>query len=357
MQNSFLHRLLYVYAAFVPCFVCAQSLNPSIIKIENGSFEGKPKTASIKKWQSCGFDTHTPFDVQPGMLGCTKMPYDGQTYIGMVTRSDKTFEWASQKLTQPLIKGQTYIMTLYATRSNTYKSIRMEDALNLNLTKNQRFYEYNFNMPCNLIVSGTNDECTRELLLANPVLVQDTNWQKINFKFKPTKDYKYLQLWATHYLKDSTEGNILLDNISDILPIDSITNLPTVYIPTIDTTEIQNRNIAEQVITKNMKYFFIEQYNYSIPKEWFYQHNKLFFGNKELTTLVRAFSKIPNTRLIIRLKNEAFDNIDEWKIILYRYFQNNFRLDKTKISIEKYTKEDKLRKLLVETAQLSIFIE
>jgi hypothetical protein len=356
----------------LPCALLAQSPKAPMIKIENGSLENimpkndtkistmlnfiTQKEAVVPQWASCDIASNTPFDVQPGRFNCTTPPFDGFNYIGMVTRTDKTFEWASQKLATPLLAGQTYMLTLYAARSDNYWSVVMEDLLNHQPNTGMP-KEHNFNTPSRLALAASNDACEQSIYIADPVLVVDTNWQKITFRFTPTKSYTHLHLCATYHFKNATIGNILIDNISDILPIDNTTGQPTTYIQSTDTTNIADKAAAERVIATALQYFFLKKDDYTVSKTWFWQRGIPQYGSRELASVVRAMSKVPNVRLIIRLNRDAFDDIPLWEAILYRYFKNNYNLDKTKIDIQAYQKGDSKAKWLVQTGQIGVRLE
>jgi hypothetical protein len=367
-----LKNLIKCALLLLPCALFAQSSKAPMIKIENGSLESiMPKNdtkatlrlsraeedgMAVPKWKSCDIANNTPFDVQPGKFNCTTPPFDGCNYVGMVTRTDKTFEWTSQKLATPLLAGQTYMLTLYAARSDNYWSITMEDILNRQMNTPMP-KKQNFNTPSRLALAASNDACEQGIYIADPVLVVDTNWQKITFRFTPTKSYTHLHLCATYHFKEATIGNILLDNISDILPIDNATGQPTTYIQSTDTTNIADKAAAERVIATALQYFFLKKDDYTVSKTWFWQRGIPQYGSRELASVVRAMSKVPNSRLIIRLNRDAFDDIPAWETVLYRYFKNNFNLDKTKIDIQAYQKGDNKAQWLVQTGQIGVRLE
>ena len=86
------------------------------IKLQNASFEdiprkGFPGMPSIKSWHDCGlskFPNESPPDIHPVLSRAwdvAKDAYDGNSYLGMVTRANDTYESLSQALSSPIQSG------------------------------------------------------------------------------------------------------------------------------------------------------------------------------------------------------------------------------------------------------------
>ena len=80
----------------------AQQTN--LICLKNSSFEGTPKSSTVPDhWHNCGHSQESPPDIQPnGGFNVTQTAYSGQTYIGLVSRNNKTWEAIGQRLSIPL---------------------------------------------------------------------------------------------------------------------------------------------------------------------------------------------------------------------------------------------------------------
>jgi hypothetical protein len=273
-------------------------------------------------------------------------PYDGIRYLGMVTRADGTFEWASQQLTSPLLKGKTYQFQLYVAQASEY----------LSQTKDDNHF-LDFDTPCSLQIVGTNSECDIYETLAETEGITSKQWQKIIVRFTPSKNYSHLQIQARYSTKTPARGNLLVDNVSDILPLDSVKWQPTVALPSVDTTEIADKMAAEIYIAEAVRSLQINQAHYHLPQEWFLQRGKLQFGNLAFTNIIRAASKIPNSKLVIHLKRSAFDDWEEWKTVLYRYCKSNYNIDEKRIVIDYYKRSDRKVQWISDTDMFAIRLQ
>jgi len=193
------------------------------IQLLNPSFEGDPAMGSyeysfyLSGWTDCApyyFYGQTPPDVQPGIMDffdVTTQPLDGNTYLGMVTRQNETWELVSQRLSRPLKKSKCYSFEINLARSQTYISQL--------LTYSDTTKKFNFNKPIVLrIWGGRNVYEKRELLAESPVIEHD-EWKSYSFEFNVNHDHDYLILEA--FYKTPTllpyNGNVLLDKASPVI--------------------------------------------------------------------------------------------------------------------------------------------
>jgi hypothetical protein len=93
-----------------------QAQETEIIYLQNPSFEDQPRPGNTpESWADCGQMQESPPDVQPyGGFNVTRPAKDGKTYIGFVTRDNKTWEGVSQRLSSPLQQGKCYRFSLAA---------------------------------------------------------------------------------------------------------------------------------------------------------------------------------------------------------------------------------------------------
>ena len=164
------------------------------IRLENPSFEGEPQDATVPVgWMPCELGT-TP-DILPGPWGVYQEASDGETFMGLITRPDGTYESVGQRLPAPLEKEECYSFNLDLARSMTYTG---------------------YNKPLKLRVWGAVSRCQKaELLFESPV-IRHTEWKNYPFSFATQFDYHYIILEAHAPNNQAVKGNILLDNCSQI---------------------------------------------------------------------------------------------------------------------------------------------
>lgn len=189
-----------------------------IIHLINPSFEGIPQEGSLNGhmpdgWHDCGFPGESNPDVHPkenSMFGVTTKAADGDTYLGMVVRDNDTYERVGQKLSAPLQAGTRYKFSIQLARSQKYESA----------SKKTRQL-VNFTTPCVLRIWGGNAPCERLEKLAESDAVSNTHWVSTDFVLQPSANYTYLILEAFYKIPISFpyNGNLLLDNASDIVPM------------------------------------------------------------------------------------------------------------------------------------------
>lgn len=185
----------------------------------NPSFEGQPleggfqNSSFLKGWRDCGFRGETPPDVHPvrgGNFSVGKTPAHGNTYIGMVTRDNDTWEQISQKLKKPLKAGKCYSFLIDLARSEMYLS-------QSRLTGKPS----NYVNPIKLRIHGGNEICGKEELLGETSLIKNNKWLTYSFIINPKEDYKYIVLEAFYDTPTlyPYNGNILVDNLSPIIEV------------------------------------------------------------------------------------------------------------------------------------------
>lgn len=197
--------------AFCACFAPLFGQKPVIIKLDNPSFEDFPSAAHAPQgWFDCGFAGESPPDVQPsGTFSVNKPAFHGSTYLGMVVRDNNTWEAIGQRLKTPLLKGTTYTFSLYAARSELYMSksqLSGKDA--------------NYITPTTVRIWAGSGYCAKEEMLDQTEPISSGTWQKFTFKFTPKMTLNYFMIEAFYKVPTlfPYNGNILIDNASDIVP-------------------------------------------------------------------------------------------------------------------------------------------
>lgn len=216
MLRSAILLLVILVSNFVFC-------QADTIRLKNPSFEGTPKRGgfdfeeNLDGWFDCGqkrLMNESPPDVHPdGFWKVTKPAYEGKTYLGVVVRDNYSYESVSTQLSSPLKADQIYTLSLYMATSKNYYSLSRK-------TENP----VNFDTPTLLRIWGASDLCGEKELLYESLAIKNEEWQKYEITLKPLKDCTFLTLSAyfTKYKKGLEfpyNGNILLDNISDIIRV------------------------------------------------------------------------------------------------------------------------------------------
>ncbi len=179
----------------------------------NPSFEGIPGSgATLNGWMDIGFAAQTPVDIQPGHFRVTTPPKAGKTYLGMVVRSNDTWERISQRLSFTMYAGDKYTMSAFLALSKNYISPEIVDTIR------SKDKATNHNGACKLRIWGGNNYTDRAELLSETQLVTHNDWRIYNFAFFPQSDYNYIILEV--YYKTPVllpyNGNILVDSLSKI---------------------------------------------------------------------------------------------------------------------------------------------
>lgn len=199
--------------------VLLNAQNGVIILLRNPSFEDViSHSHTPREWIDCGFPGETEPDVHPsGEFGVTKLPLDGDTYLGMVARDNSTWERIGQHLSAPMKRGTCYGFSIYLAKSPQYLSRSRTTDENINYIKNVKLRIY-----------GGYHACQREQLLAESPLISSYDWQQYNFRFQPENDYTYITLEVFYQTPNlfPYNGNLLLDHASAITPINCEEPLP-----------------------------------------------------------------------------------------------------------------------------------
>lgn len=189
------------------------------IRLKNPSFEDSPKRGgetneAIIGWFDCGkgkFPKESPPDIHPKGYWQNNLPAaHGKTYIGMVVRDNVTYESVSAKLDHEMKTNSTYSVSLYLAQAEKYFSLSR-------ITKEVN----NYTTPTVLKIWGGYGICNEKELLYESPPIDHKEWQKYEILLKPIRDCNSITFSA--YYVQNTEiaynGNILLDNISDIIRV------------------------------------------------------------------------------------------------------------------------------------------
>lgn len=242
-------RFLLLIACLVVNNAFAQKVT---IKLDNPSFEDYPQAAHTPQgWYDCGFSGESPPDVQPNTtFKVTKPPSHGNTYLGLVVRDVNTWEAVGQRLKTPLLKGVKYTFSLDLARSELYESQSQATKKTVN-----------YITPVTIRVWGGTSYCAKGELLDETEPVSSSTWKKYTFKFTPKVNYTHIMIEAFYKVPTvfPYNGNILIDNASDIVPEEdkkpaviaaATTKKPTITKPPITKPPTKNSDTPSVSSTK-----------------------------------------------------------------------------------------------------------
>ncbi|MCB0662971.1 MAG: hypothetical protein KDC24_09540 [Saprospiraceae bacterium] len=188
------------------------ALGQDIIELTNPSFEGFPQQSTLPVgWIDCGFEGESPPDIQPGGFFVIRKAYNGDTYLGMVSRDNFTFESVTQPLLVNIKAFECYRFSVYLCQSKSFKSPnRKDNSLS------------NFDTPISFEVWLGNEYCERDFLIGTTKAIDHQDWKEYEFEFQTDQEYSFITLQAGSIRKfeDTVNGNILIDNLSPIYLID-----------------------------------------------------------------------------------------------------------------------------------------
>ena len=160
----------------------------------NPSLEDQPADATMPSGWFSGSRGTTP-DILPGYWGVYLDAEDGDSYVGLITRPDGSFESIAQRLNSPLKVGSCYQMGLYLAHSDNYTG---------------------YNHPLKLRVYVANKKNKREQLIFESPLIDSEDWEFYRFEFTTESKAKYLILEAYNSNGKASKGNILIDGLSEL---------------------------------------------------------------------------------------------------------------------------------------------
>jgi hypothetical protein len=172
----------------------SSSLSGQIYLI-NASFEGSPADATVPAgWFPCEKGT-TP-DILPGPWGVFTEASEGQTFVGLITREDGSWESIGQRLSRPLEVKECYSFSVDLAHSKTYAG---------------------YDQPVKLRVWGGLRKCDKNQLLYESKFIDHTEWETYKASFSAKLPVNYILIEAFYRATSfSHRGNILIDNITPI---------------------------------------------------------------------------------------------------------------------------------------------
>jgi outer membrane protein OmpA-like peptidoglycan-associated protein len=183
-----------------------------VIYLTNPSFEDLPQHSRTPiGWTDCGFPGESAPDIQPGQFGVTKAAQNGNTYLGLVVREKETWEGVAQRMSRPMEKDKCYEFSIFLCRAEFYLSPTQPNTLDSS----------NFITPAKLRIYGGFGPCDKQYLLAETKEIISHRWLEYKFKLEPIANYTHITLEAFYRtpVLFPYNGNVLVDNLSEIKPI------------------------------------------------------------------------------------------------------------------------------------------
>lgn len=186
--------------------------NKALLFLENNSFEvDKPRHSYVPTgWVNCAINTESPPDIhgsETNFFGLEISADEGRNFLGLVARSNNTWESIGQELTTALIPDYTYTIEL-----------SMRNALIYNSKDRVTGEKANFENPLVLRIWGGKQVCQRDSLLftSDPVTNTDS-WEKYSVEFLANDYYNFIILEG-YYEADGMpyNGNLLIDYVKFI---------------------------------------------------------------------------------------------------------------------------------------------
>lgn len=144
-------------------------------------------------------------DILPGSWGVNILPSDGNAYVGMICRSNGTWESMGHQLTDTLQAGKCYNFTMDFNWKNSHYAGYNNNSAKLRV--------WGIDNPWN--TNNPIDYSTMELLWEASSPGVSGQWETKSISINPSRDFEYL-IFDAHWFGSPYQGNILIDNISAI---------------------------------------------------------------------------------------------------------------------------------------------
>lgn len=211
----------------------------------NPSFEGNPQYNSVPGgWRNCAFGNETAPDIHPvrnDLQLVRQTPKHGETFLGLMGHRNAATETIGQKLSAPLLKGQCYALSLFLCRSEALVFENFETNGPIDYTRAGV-----------LRIWGGLSPCGQKTLLAVSPPVQNTDWLKYTFQFKPDDNLTWVsfEIYYTSESRTAYNCNLMLDSASPFTPIDCITKAP---LDAVESQEIPMYSYAKYELPEDLK--------------------------------------------------------------------------------------------------------
>jgi len=187
--------LFNIKVVFILISLCLSYLTYGQINLNNPSFEDTPSDATTPMgWFEC--EEHTTPDILPGYWGVYNEASEGETFVGMITRENGTFESIGQRTSEIMHKDNCYSFSIDLAHSKSYSG---------------------YNKAIKLRIWIADKKCGTQQMVFESELIENLEWESHQIKFIPENDARYIIIEA--FYKEGwfkRKGNILIDHITAI---------------------------------------------------------------------------------------------------------------------------------------------
>lgn len=163
---------------------------------------------SIDGWYDCGtelFPGASAPDIhsrESNFWGCSFPPSNGETYLGLVTRSSETWESVSQELSTDLEQGICYDFSIDVRLDKNYSSPIIEDETQIT----------SFSTPIILRVYLGDKLCSYENLFFQTQPISNEYWSTVSLNFECDANYDHITMEVYYdQTKSPYNGSMMLD--------------------------------------------------------------------------------------------------------------------------------------------------
>lgn len=282
---------------------------PNIIKFVNPSFEGVPQLNTVPPgWSDCGemlFPKETPPNLHPiqgNPFGVQHTSADGNTYLGMVVRENGSWESISQMLVEPLQPTQHYAFRIKLAQSKNMKSTVRKPSNHELVTQSKKIKRRqiinsygkssSFSAPIILKIWGGEYPCDRKELLATSPPVDHEMWMSYIFKIQPEFAHQYLIFEAYTAQGSFKNGNILLDDVSPLIEIESDLNKDKLKKIDFDQFDLTISNLKSE---EDLQWFALEN---GLHIQFTDQNKFTSAAKEDLKKITDALKLFPENKIV-----------------------------------------------------------
>ncbi len=190
---SYIRNTNIIALTTILLFLGILSIDAQIV-LNNGSFEDTPADATMPSgwWY---VDSGTTPDILPGYWGVYSDASEGDTFIGLITRENGTFESIGQRLSKTLVAGTCYQFTIDLAHSTGYVG---------------------YNEPIKVRIYVGSNRKSKDQLIYESDVIDNVEWETLNVEFNLEKNYRYFIIEVHSPKGPNIGGNVLIDNITTI---------------------------------------------------------------------------------------------------------------------------------------------
>jgi hypothetical protein len=194
----------------------------TVIPLINPSIEDVPRAGGmglqvpINGWYDFNhFPKESPPDIHSAVTRFWEVstaPYDGVTFLGLVTRPNGTYEGVFQYLRAPLEEDAVYVLSIFLCQDARYFS-PLASSRTITFQKPAEVELVAFTSPVIVRIWGSYDGEYGELL-SESTPVDHPDWREYVFDLLPTKGYPGLIVEVYFADEEAVAGHVLIDKLT-----------------------------------------------------------------------------------------------------------------------------------------------